>query len=233
MTERDRYVGGHIERLDTPSDTEAFFAEFQRRAAAHDRLVARRWRLAAIAFAVIAAAAVCSAGVLAASPDAARTVDLSVQCRTMASGGLPVFSLATNATGPPQPDNKVFPEGWPALLEAFTGGESNPWAFFVASPTTSGYNLDRRRCSATTQRPPLKSAGLPALMPLHKADRTMLRLRCVDVARVVLRVRLDADGQGLPRHAVLAASTPKGKRLVFVDWTPDLVRAFAARACDS
>ena len=233
MTERDRWVGRHIERLDAPSDTEAFFAEFERRTAAHDRVVARRWRVAAISLGVVAVAAVCSAGVLAASSHAARTVDLSVQCRTLVAGGLPVFSLATNATGPPQPDNKAFPDGWPALLQAFTGGDSTPWTFFVVSPTTSGYNLDRRRCAATKVRPALKSAGLPALTPLHKADRTMLRLRCIDVARVVVRVRLEADGQGLPTHAALAASTVKGKRLVFVDWTPDLVRTYASRACDS
>ena len=103
----------------------SFFADFWREAEQRQRIAVRRWRRAAIAFAVLAASSTAAAGVLAAARTAtASTLDQTWSCRAAWIGGGPHVQWRASVTTPstdafffftPEPHASVQDLGPPAL----------------------------------------------------------------------------------------------------------------------
>ena len=56
--------------------------------------------------------------------------------------------------------------------------------------------------------------------------------RCLDVARIAFRVRVEMDQSGRPTRAQLAIVRAKsGVPLMYVDWTADKVVGYASKRC--
>lgn len=90
------------------------------------------------------------------------------------------------------------------------------------------------RCRRVPQKrkPRLSPEGLPAPLVLRNGDFQSLARRCTDVARIVVRVRIESDSLGVPRKArALVTRAKSGKPLVYVDWSRLLVEGHAAPGC--
>lgn len=233
MNERDDDVRSALERLRVPPEPASFFDELWEQAQARERAAARRWRRVSLVLALVAAGAISSAGVLAASPAASNVVDLTAQCRAELRGGLPVFIVNASPSAP-APAGGVGkanpPPGFTidSSLSIETGEQHDLLEF---SNQFSGYQLDRRACVTARARVELKARGLPSAGVYSYPGYTSLRRRCIGFGRFVFRIRITNDSEGTPQRAELAIVTVKGKPLVFVQWASQRVVTFAAPAC--
>jgi hypothetical protein len=176
-----------------------------------------------------------AAMLLVAAPAAsAAVVDLTLSCPSELKGDRPVFDLGASPTGPAVLENGTVAKPPPGFhtstsLLVATADHVNLLAF---SSGATGYVLDKRRCSATTQRLALGRHGLHTEGTYTRDQALNYGSRCV-VSKVVLRARIQTDDLGVPVHAqVLVVRAKTLKPLMYVDWQPNTVHGFASPSCE-
>jgi hypothetical protein len=234
MNEGDR-TREIVEGLSVPPRPPGFDERVRAYAVARERREIRRWKRTSYALAAVAVASLAVTGVLVAAPSASSgTVDFTVTCKSELKGDRPVFDVGAAPTGPPQLENGVPvkpPPGFhpPISMQVATADHITVMTF---SSGAGGYQLDRHRCVATKQRLALNTHGLPAEGTYTLDEHLNFASRCV-VSRVVMRARIETDGTGVPVHARVLVVRAKGsKPLMYVDWTQDTVRGWAAPSCE-
>jgi hypothetical protein len=238
--ERDEWIRAALERAPVPEQSPRFFADLWEAAQARERAAARRWRRVSLVLALVAAAAVSSAAVLAASPrSTSATVDVRGVCAAQEQGGIPAFIVGAIVSGPrkpgkpstvkPPPGFHVDPTAWITTTPGFVPDTAPVFSF---STQASGYQLDRRSCPPTSASIPLAREGLGN--PVH-LDAKSLRLvvRCLGPARFAFRARITNDRYGVPIRAQIAAANARtGKQLVYIAWSPTRVDGWSAASCE-
>ena len=229
----DDSIRDELAQLPVPPESPTFFDDLWRRANDRERAVARRWRRTALALAVVALGAVASAAVLATSTGAATNVtDVRGSCASQYQGGLPVVTAHAQTTDKPKPGETLPapPPGFKPVAGLWIGTPG--LTLLTLSPFTVGYTVDRRACTTYRKKIGFGHEGLGSAQTYRKGDFTNFEHRCLDVARIAFRVRVEMDQNGLPTRAQLAIVRAKtGAPLMFVDWTPDEVVGYASKRC--
>jgi hypothetical protein len=229
----DDSIRDELEQLSVPPESPEFFDNLWRRANERERAVARRWRRTALALAAVTLGAVASAAALATSTGAAtNVVDARGSCVAQYRGGLPIVTGHAEPTDKPKPGETLPspPPGYKPVAGLWidTPGQT----FLTLSPFAVGFQVDHRACTSYKKKIDLGHRGLGAAQTFHKGDFTLFEHRCVDVARIAFRIRVEMDQDGLPTRAQLAVVRAKsGTPLMYVDWTADKVIGYAAKRC--
>lgn len=237
MPDRDDWVRDALGRLDVPPERDAFFAELWEQAQARERAAARRWRRVALALAVTTAAAISSAGVIAASPNTSNVVDLTSRCRAEPPGYASVFTVFAAAAskptqGPPPTSTTPHPPPGFDIVSDLAIETGNQMKLFGISGLFSGYQLDRSHCAPVKSKVDLSRHALPSAGVYKTGYYTHLSRRCVGWQLFTFRVRITNDSNGVPVKAELAVVAGKKARpLAYVRWTPGLVQTYAADVC--
>ena len=225
-----------LEELVAPPARERFREELYERAAARERVVARRWRLGAIVATVVAVAAASGAGVLAfgRGPALAGTVDRTVSCPVAVAGGVPVFTLRAE----PATTTKLFGKlaEVAAQLHVQTGlaGFGTSTELVGLTSFARGWADPDPTCRKAAQIP-LARSGLP-----HVGDFTRngpgldgdSGVRCLSGSSITMRIRVKLAGGSQPVAAQLAIRTGKKQRpLAYVDWTPNRISVYTTGDC--
>jgi hypothetical protein len=235
MSNDDDSIRDELAQLSVPPEPPQFFDDLWRRANERERAVARRWRRTALALAVVALGAVASAAALATSTGAATNVaDVRGSCASAYQGGVPVFTAHVQPTAKPTP-GETLPAPPPGFKPEQGMWISTPGqTFLTLSPFSVGFTVDRRLCTTYKKRIDFGHAGLQRDDTYHYGDYTNFNHRCVDVARLAFRVRIEMNQSGQPTRAQLAIVRARnGAPLMYVDWTPDTVVGYAAKRCPS
>jgi hypothetical protein len=222
-----------LERMPVPEQRPAFFDELWEAVAANERAAARRWRRTSLALALVAAAAISSAGVLAATTTS-NAIDITASCTADQQGGLPVFVVHAAPSTRPKPGADVHanpPPGYDIVSSVWleTGAQLKLFGF---SSLFSGYQLNRLRCSTSKAHVALDRGKLPSAGVFTYPSYVELRKRCVGFGPFLFHVHIANNGEGTPQKAQLAVATKRGKPLVYVDWTPEKVVTYSSNACD-
>jgi hypothetical protein len=229
----DDSIHDELAQLPVPPEPPEFFDDLWRRANERERAVARRWRRTALVLAVIALGALASAAVLATSTGAATNiVDVRGSCASQYQGGFPVVTAHGEPTDKPKPGETlpVPPPGFKPVAGLWVGTPG--LTFLTLSPFTVGYTVDRRACTPYKTKIELGHKGLGSAQTYRKGDFTNFAHRCLDVARIAFRIRVEMDQNGLPTRAQLAIVRAKtGAPLMYIDWTADEVTGYASRRC--
>src|SRR4051812_31409618 len=205
----------------------SFFEDFWREAERRQRTAVRRWRRAAIAFAVLAASSTAAAGVLAAARTAtASTLDQTWACRVAWIGAGPHVQWRPSVTPPPTdayffftpaPHAAVQDLGPPALrLDTHPGKVT--W--------------DPERCVRSHVAVPLTPKGLQpeTVVTTHFVGAT--ESDCRSAARILLHARVSL-AHGEPVHAkVVVVNAATRKPVGYVDWSPGRIATWTSK-CDS
>lgn len=232
--ERDERVRRALEGMPVPADRPGFFDELWEQVQARERAAARRWRRIALVLALVAAAAISSAGILATAPTPKNVVDLTAVCHSGIQGGLPVFKVLANPSGPPPPGD-VGAAHPPPGFKVATGvsiEDGLQEQLLSFSSQFSGYQLDRRRCASDKHHVDFSRKGLESAGVYHFGDYVSLARRCLGYTRFVFRVRIVSSDEGAPQSAKLAVVSAKtGKPLMYVQWSQQVATGYAAPAC--
>jgi hypothetical protein len=235
--ERDDWIRAALERAQVPDESPSFFADLWEAAQARERAAVRRWRRVSLVLALLAAAAISSAAVLAASPAAANVVDVRGVCAAQIVGGIPVFSVTAVPSGRPPKKlvNVKPPPGFhvdPSLFLT-TGHEFDAPPLFSLSTYFSGYQLDRRTCTPTRSAIALTHSALPADGVSATDKNSRIHFRCLGAGTFAFRLRIVNDKSGVPASAQVAVVRAKtGKPIVYVEWSPTRVDGWAAPSCE-
>jgi hypothetical protein len=224
-----------VEALNVQPESPRFFDELHARLERDDRRDVRRWRRAALAFALVAVAASVAAAIIAATPEAAANgVDRTVQCTDLAHGsGGPFFDVMSEPGSPAPHATGALPKLPPGFkpapaVEVDTGETAT---LLTSSSTVSGYQLDRTRCAPAKAALQFGSHGLPHARTLVDADHGQFHVRCA-VPKILLRVQIASDGAGIPLRAkLLVVRKATNKPLVYVDWARKHLEAWASSDC--
>src|SRR4051812_1182681 len=136
---------------------------------------------------------------------AAGPADVTLQCADLVKGGLPLFTVyAAPGGNPPAGDNAQPPPGFRPVDNGLSIETGDAAYLLRLTPFATGYELDRRLCKPTKTKPPLAPRGLPKDTTLTTSDQGEFSRRCIDVARITMRLRLVNDGDGRPLRAQLA-----------------------------
>jgi hypothetical protein len=232
----DEYTRGVFDALRVQPESPLFLDELRLQLHAGERRLVRRWRRAAIAFALAAAVASTAAGVLAATPrTVSNVVDRTVRCTNIAhGGGGPFFDVTSTPTGDPPTDaNGNLPKPPPGFspAPAISVRTGDTLTLLNLSSAASGYQLDRSRCVPSRTALTFASHGLPEAMALAVTDKVEFHDRCV-APHMLFRIRIVNDASGVPLRAQLLVVREQGKRpLAYVSWTRDRAVAFASSGC--
>jgi len=228
----DERVRDALERMPVPPERPGFFDELWEEAQARERAAARRWRRISLMLALVAAAAISSAGVIAGTTSS-NAVDITASCVPDLQGGLPAFIVHAAPGAKPKPGadvNAKPPPGFDIVSSVWleTGAQMKLFGF---SSMFSGYQLNRLRCATSKAHVTLTAGKLPRAGVFTYPSYVELRKRCVGFGPFLFRVHIANNGEGTPQKAQLAVATKRGKPLVFVDWTPARVVTYSSTAC--
>jgi hypothetical protein len=226
--------------LVSPPPRRRFDEELWDRLEAAQGAAARRWRVVAVATAVLAAAGIAAAGVLAVNSTSSAVVDRTLSCPAP-NGKLQLFAHV--------PGRPIFVYGTrqprPALLEldagrsvALNGGVLRVFERTYAGAYTSesitqkaGYTIDGGACRATGAIP-LSSSGLPSAGVFSGTQGAGIATECLVGGTATLRMHVTLAKSGLPVAAELALRSGASRRPVaFIQWTSKHVHAWLARGC--
>jgi hypothetical protein len=166
---------------------------------------------------------------------AAGPADVTLQCTELVKGGLPLFTVyaAPGGNPPAGDDNAQPPPGFRPVDNGLTVETGDAAYILRLTPLATGYEVDHRLCKPTKTKPPLGPRGLPKVTTLTTSDQGEFSRRCIDVARITMRLRVVNDGDGKPLRAQLAIVRAKTRKpLVYVDWARDKVTAWTSPVCD-
>ena len=229
----DDSIHDELAELPVPPESPQFFDDLWRHANERERAVARRWRRTALALAIVALGAVASAAVLATSTGAATNVaDVRGSCASQYQGGFPVVTTHAEPTDKPKPGETLPtpPAGFKPVQGLWV--ETPGQTFLTLSPFSVGFTVDRRACTTYKKKIDFGHAGLGPAQTYRIGDYANFEHRCLDVARIAFRVRVEMDQSGRPTRAQLAIVRAKtGVPLMYVDWTADKVVGYASRRC--
>ena len=234
----DEYTRRVVDALPVQPESIEFLDVLHARLQDGDRRSLRRWRRAAVAFALVAVLASAVAGVLAATPRAASAVvDRTVRCTNLRqlTGG-PFFDVTSIPTGQPPADaNGNLPKP-PTGFKPQPGIEvssGDTQALLSLSSAASGYQLDRTLCASARTKLSFGPHGLPLATKLTAKDSFPFHVRCV-APRMLVRIRIVSDASGVPLRAQLLVLRVQGQRpLAYVSWSRERAETYAAGACVS
>lgn len=236
-----------LKQLVAPAARPRFHEQLWEAIESRQRASARRWRVAAIASATLAAAAASAAGVLAVTIGAPTVVDRTLACSVAPNGEVALFAHVKGPTTreheASNPEGKIVPH--PALVELDTGRGVlvNGGLIQIAQTTLAGaysgtsltakagYTLDGSDC-LTAKPIPLKPAGLQSAGTFSGSQAAGIYRECPVARPATFRMRVTLAKDGLPVAAKLAIRG--GKKLhpvAYVDWTPKRVHAWLERGC--
>src|SRR3954447_2770835 len=199
----DEFTRRVYDQLNVQPESARFFEELQARLERKERDAVRRWRRTAIVAVAVALAATAVAGVAVATPTAAaNTVDVTVQCPNLLKGGVGVFSVFAEPTGnPPIESGKIKPPP-PGFrpIDGMTVETGDSLYILRLTSLVAGYQLDRRQCTPSKAKLKLGPNGLPKDVTLL-IDENEYGLRCKDVAKIGMRLRITNDSYGAPVRA--------------------------------
>lgn len=223
-----------------PPARDRFDEELWERVGVGERATRRRWRVAMVAAATLAIAAVGATGVFALrGTPAGTTIDRTISCRLTSTLASASFRIGANIKEPPayagggvvaQPGEVWV--GTDALTYAGASKQLTPTA--GGSPVKTGYYTDDTVCASSRTAVALSHAGLPSLGTFSRAGNTQMSENCSVAPNSVLTIRLHVvlSKPGAPASAQLAIRGGKHPHpLAFVNWTPTRFTAYAAAAC--
>jgi hypothetical protein len=234
----DEYTRRVVDELRVQPESPEFFAALRVQLQEGERRSLRRWRRAAVGFALAAVLASTAAAVLAATPRAASAVvDRTARCTNLRqlTGG-PFFDVTSTPTGQPPTDaNGNLPKPPPGFhanpgIEIRTGDTQTVLSL---SSGAIGYQLDRTLCAPVKTRLTLAPHRLPLATKLTYKDSVVFHVRCV-APRMLVRIRIVSDAAGVPLRAELLVVRVQGQRpLAYVDWSRERAEAYASNGCVS
>jgi len=231
-----------LERLaeQAPPPRERFDEELWERVSARERVVRRRWRLAAAALAAVGVSAAGATGVFALrGTPAGTTIDRTISCRLTSTLASVSFRIGADIREPPEHVGGGLTQQpgdlWVGTDTLMYAGASKLLTPTVgAKPITSGYYFDSTICGGPQRPIALSRAGLPSLGSFSRAGNTQMSQTCSVAPNSVLTIRLRVvlSKPGTPASAQLAIRGGKHPHpLAFVNWTPTRFTAYAAAAC--
>ena len=218
-----------LEQFPVPPQPRTFFDDLWELVQTREHARAVRWRRISIALAGIALAAVAAAGVLAA-PHGTPAFDQTVTCTLEEQGGIPVVAFQLRAKEPREGSAPYF-YTLPAQVQMATGGQKN---LFVVQSDSKGYILAKSECADASGHGALSTKGLTQHTTIVQGRRYGVEVRCLGPARVTVRIRLQQDARGFPKHVVLrAVATRTGRPLIDLDWSPAVLRESSSPRCQT
>jgi hypothetical protein len=208
------------------------------RAEERSRIVARRWRLAAVAATVVAITAMTGASVLALGGNrysATTTFDETLSCTVPQRGGIPVLDVGAAPTGWffDGHGNRL-PHAGSILIGS--ASESGTTDFMAVTSARGGYGpLHAPGCTPARQIP-LARAGLPLFDTFVAPNPGLgstgnMNASCFTGSRITARLHATIK-KGAAVSAQLAVRSGKKQRPVaFVDWTPKRVTVYFSGDC--
>jgi hypothetical protein len=218
-----------------------FYDDLWERIQAAERAAARRWRAVAVVAIAAAIGATTAAGVLAFDHAAGGTIDETFSCPVPERGGVNLLNLFARVKGSPPTVVHGKRLANPATVEVDAGrtllmnaGVPMVYQATYAGASTAykgGYTFDRQVCKPT-RAIPLSSAGLRARATFKGTHGGGIARECWlgTVATVRLRVTLGKSGVPVKARLALRSGT-KLHPVVYVEWTPTLVRAWLSLSC--
>ncbi|HET7145780.1 MAG TPA: hypothetical protein VFI10_01180 [Gaiellaceae bacterium] len=225
-----------LDDLAAPPPRPRFREELWERADERQRVVARRWRVAAIVATAAAVAATASAGVLAfgtggGAAVAAKTFDQTRSCPVGVQGGIPVARLHAHATYRFTSNGKTF------TIPAYASFQDPGGASLGGvGQAKHGYGFSYDICKQAP-RIPLARSGLPFYGVFKTGDAGFGSLdngaRCWVGTRVTVRVHAVIGANDTPTSGAVAMRTGKRKLrpMAYIQWTPKRVAVWMSPDC--
>jgi hypothetical protein len=215
-----------------PPEREAFWPGFWQDVERRERRAAKRWRLTALALAAALVTSLAATGVVAAPFRHAKIVERVVECATQEAGNRDTLDVATVATrGAAMSAKSGRPEE--AQLLVTTGGEADYGTHLLqVDGALKGYLLNSSRCASSHDTAPPARRGLPLVGLLRPHTLYGHDYRCL-VKAVRVRARLVLAANGVPSGARVEVESLSKRPLIYVDWTPGLVRVYLSPSCET
>jgi hypothetical protein len=222
-----------LDDLVAPPPAPDFRERLWERAAERDRVVARRWRAAAIAAIAVAVGALSAASVFAfgsAGAAGARTFDETRSCPVAVQGGIPVAMLSAHARLTERNNGQMF------TMVGFAGlMDHNGHTLGAVGDAAHGYGWPDQMCTKTKSIP-LARGGLPLYGVFKQGERGLGSFdngaACWVGTRVSVRVHAVLDGNDKPTSGTLALRSGKKLRpIAYVEWTPRRVAVYFGDDC--
>ena len=227
----------NLEDLVAPAPHPRFREELWERVDARQRLVARRWRVAAIVATAAAVAAGSGAGVLAFGAGgggvAATTFDQTRSCPVSVQGGIPIAQLHAHAT-------YTFTSNAKAITLPAGAGFDDPGPAGASlggvGQAQHGYGFSTDICKRAP-RIPLARSGLPFYGVFKTGEPGFGSLdngaRCWVGTRITVRVRAIVGANDTPVSGAVAMRTGKRKLrpMAYIEWTPKRVAVWMSPDC--
>ena len=226
--------------LVAPPPPPDFRERLYERAEEWHRRRALRWRVAAIAATAVAVAAIGAAGVFAfgthrTTVALGNTLDQTVSCAVPVRAGVPVLNLSTAPLGTQFFRGKRIPHPAVAFLESESINAPPPSILYFHI-TNQARNIGFVAPPACTKAPTmsLTRAGLPRYDTVHApsdGQSNDISLRCFTGTTVTIRVHATLS-HNVPTAATILVRTGKKQRpMLYVDWTPKTISAYATGDC--
>jgi hypothetical protein len=167
-----------------------------------------------------------AAALSAATPFAAAAPRVETKARrtvtcTTAQGALQIWAFATN------------PTIGSANVTISTGNPNQPDTLLGVSSQLTHYGLTAGRCHSVTKRVALTRRGLTSAGVVHAGDVRSPAVYCAATRRVLIRLLLTYNDSQKPVAATIEILTPKGKRIGYVQWSPQRSVTYYSSACTS
>jgi hypothetical protein len=218
-----------LERLTAPPVGPDFQSELWERIGARERTSRRRRRVAG-AIAVAAALVTASAAGVFAFGAQTRPLDRTLSCPVPDVGGVNRLNLTAHVKAPPTRfGGKAVPSPALAIIDAGAPGFSQQYAGVTS--VRGGYLFDQTVCR-TAPAIPLERAGLPAAGVFRGTNGAGITRECWLAPVITVRLHVTFGASGAPVEARLAVRSGKKMRpVIYIEWTPTLVRAFVSSSC--
>lgn len=191
--------------------------------------------IAAIAFALVAAASAYSAHATSArAGDASRVLDRTYTCRVRPQH---YIDVNTNVSLPPSPDTSDRPT--PAQVWLDTVHKTRPVGGLLAvvpqvqfESAKNSLRVDKSPCRTSSRRIALRPAGLPLYETVTSHHLGHVNARCAAAKRVLVRFRITMTG-GKPERALFAVRNDalKGRQVEFLKWSASTITAYLSNGC--
>jgi hypothetical protein len=219
-----------LERLTAPPAGVDFHSELWERIRARERAFRRR-RRTVLAIGAAAAIVTASAAGVFAFGEQTRPLDKTLSCPVPEVGGVNRLDLNAHVKAPPTHfGDKAVPSPAQAIIQAgILGGPQQQYAGVTS--VRGGFLFDQTICR-NAPAIPLERAGLPAAGVYRGTTGAGITRECWLAPTVAIRLRVTLGASGTPVEARLAVRSGKKLRpVLYVEWTPTLIREYASSSC--
>ena len=215
-----------------PAESPTFFEDFWQGTANRSHLEAvRRWRRISFVLAACTAAALATAGVVAAPFGSRDVVDQTLTCSTQTRAGYHTFAIAASPT---RPAAAAQYGRHTAAQVIFTTGAD--WFYgtklLQLDATLKGSLVNKNLCASSGGKLALSPNGLPLRADYAKGSYSGRELQCLRPGKITFRSRVTFDAKGAPVQARIAVEMAKTHTpVLYADWSPKRARLYGAPVC--